>query len=129
MNTQLKDIRDTADIKLLIDSFYAKATTDAEIGYIFTEVAKVDFVHHLPVMYGFWSFLLLGTPGAYQGNPIQKHLDLHQKHPLKAAHFDRWVALFSASVDALFSGPTAENAKFRAFSIAETWKYKFDTLF
>jgi hemoglobin len=125
----MNDIRDAADVQLLIDTFYKKAVTDPEIGYIFTEVAKTDFAHHLPVMYSFWNFLLLGEAGAYQGNPMQKHVELHAKHPLKAEHFDRWVALFTATVDELFAGKTADDAKFRAFSIAETWKFKFDPKF
>ncbi len=121
------DITTSADIKTLIDAFYAKVQADEVIGYIFNDIAKVDWPHHLPIMYAFWDFLLLGNPDAYRGNPIQKHFDLHQKHPLKAEHFDRWVLLFQATVDELFAGPTADDAKFRAFAIAETWKPKFDS--
>jgi len=124
--TTMPDISTPADIRLLIDTFYTKVQADEVIGYIFNDIAQVNWPHHLPVMYAFWEFLLLGTPDAYRGNPIQKHFDLHQKHPLQAAHFDRWVALFKSAVDELFVGPTAENAKFRAFAIAETWKPKFD---
>jgi hemoglobin len=62
---------------------------------------------------------------AYHGNPIQKHVELHQKVALRTEHFDRWVSLFQVTVDELFEGEIAENAKFRAFSIAETWKPKF----
>jgi hemoglobin len=120
------DIATSADIKTLIDAFYAKVQADEVIGYIFNEIAKVDWPHHLPVMYAFWDFLLLGNPDAYRGNPVQKHFDLHQKHPLKAEHFDRWVALFQTTVDELFEGAKADDAKFRAFAIAETWKPKFD---
>ena len=114
------DISTPADIRLLIDTFYTKVQADDLIGYLFNDVAQVDWPHHLPVMYAFWEFLLLGTPDAYRGNPIQKHFDLHHKHPLRAEHFDRWVALFKMTVDELFSGPQAEDAKFRAFAIAET---------
>jgi hemoglobin len=124
--TTKTDISAAADIKILIDAFYAKVQADDVIGYIFNDIAKVDWAHHLPVMYAFWEFLLLGNADAYRGNPIQKHFDLHQKHPLKAEHFDRWVALFQATVDELFAGPAADNAKFRAWAIAETWKPKFD---
>lgn len=120
------DISHAADVRRLIDTFYEKVKQDSVIGYIFNEVAQVDWAHHLPIMYGFWEFLLLDQADAYRGNPIQKHLDLHQKRPLKAAHFDRWLALFQQSVDELFEGPNAENAKFRAFAISETWKPKFD---
>lgn len=127
--TTKADISSPADVKNLIDAFYAKVQADDTIGHIFNDIAKVDWAHHLPIMYAFWEFLLLGNADAYRGNPIQKHFDLHQKHPLKIAHFDRWVALFQASVDELFAGPVADNAKFRAWAIAETWKPKFDGAF
>jgi hemoglobin len=120
------DISTSADIRILIDTFYEKVQTDVVIGFIFNEIAHVNWAHHLPIMYAFWEFLLLDTPDAYRGNPIQKHLDLHQKIPLKAEYFDRWLSLFQTTVDELFEGPMAENAKFRAFAISETWKPKFD---
>ncbi|MBX2891626.1 MAG: group III truncated hemoglobin [Saprospiraceae bacterium] len=120
------DISSPADIKTLIDTFYAKVQADDVLGHIFNEVAQVDWPHHLPIMYAFWEFLLLGNADAYRGNPMQKHIDLHQKHPLKAEHFDRWLSLFQATVDEHFSGPVADDAKFRAWAIAETWKPKFD---
>jgi len=110
----------------LVYFFYEKVGKDVCIGFICNVIAQVDWPKHLPVMYAFWEFLLLGTPDAYRGNPIQKHLDLHQKIPLKNEHFDRWVLLFQSAVDALFEGPTADNAKFRGYAIAETWKPKFD---
>ncbi len=120
------DISTPADIRTLIDTFYDKVQADEVLGYIFTEIAQVDWAHHLPIMYAFWEFLLLDTPDAYRGNPIQKHLDLHQKFRLKAEHFDRWLDIFRASVDELFEGSKADEAKFRAFAISETWKSKFD---
>ncbi|MCB0573263.1 MAG: group III truncated hemoglobin, partial [Saprospiraceae bacterium] len=70
------DITTPKDIKTLIDAFYTKVKADEVIGYIFNEVAQVDWAHHLPVMYGFWEFLLLDNANAYRGNPIQKHVDL-----------------------------------------------------
>jgi hemoglobin len=124
MDTARDDIRHADDIRLLIDTFYAKVTSDDTIGYIFNEIARVDWAAHLPVMYAFWEFLLLGGKN-YTGNPIEKHHHLHAQHPLTEAHFDRWVALFQATVDELFVGPVADSAKFRAFAIASTWKPKF----
>lgn len=120
------DIALSADIKLLIDTFYAQVQTDDMLGPIFNDVAQVDWPRHLPVMYAFWEFLLLGQADGYRGNPIQKHFELNEKHQLKAEYFDRWVALFQGTVDELFAGPKAEDAKFRAFAIAATWKPKFD---
>lgn len=129
MHEAKSDITTPADVKTLIDAFYTKVRADDVIGYIFNDIAQVDWPRHLPVMYAFWEFILLGTPDGYHGNPVQKHFDLHQKHPLKAAHFDRWVELFQATVDEHFTGPAADNAKFRAWSIAETWKPKFEGAF
>ncbi|MBK8706654.1 MAG: hypothetical protein IPN33_25795 [Saprospiraceae bacterium] len=72
----------------------------------------------------------LGIPAARK-TPIRatrsrNTSDLHDKHRLKAAHFERWLALFQSTVDGLFEGPVANDAKFRAYAIAETWKMKFD---
>jgi hemoglobin len=46
------------------------------------------------------------------------HVQLHQKSPLSAVHFDRWQQLFFATVDELFEGEMAELIKQRARSIA-----------
>ena len=118
------DITTRADIERLIDAFYDHVKADPLIGYIFNDIARVDWSHHLPVMYDFWEFLLLNGEN-YRSNPIQKHFDLHAKHRLRAEHFDRWLSLFQSTVDEHFAGPRADDAKFRAYAIAETWKPKF----
>lgn len=120
----MNDIRDIDDIKTLIDTFYQTVTADTLLGPVFNDVAKVNWEHHLPVMYSFWEFLLLGGKH-YTGNPIQKHFDLHQRYPLSAEHFERWLEIFQQTVDQLFTGKVADDAKFRAYAISETWKPKF----
>ena len=55
------DITSEADIRLLVDGFYAKVVEDALLGPVFNGFAHVDWPRHLPVMYDFWSSLLLGT--------------------------------------------------------------------
>jgi hemoglobin len=120
----MHDILLPEDVHQLINTFYAKVQVDETIGYIFNDIAQVNWEHHLPRMYAFWEFLLLGKDG-YQGNPIEPHNRLAQQMQLKVEHFDQWVALFHASVDELFVGPVADSAKMRAALIAETWKPKF----
>lgn len=120
----MNDITTQDDIKLLIDTFYTKVREDDVIGYIFNDVAKVDWAKHLPRMYAFWEFLLIGGE-SYQGNPIEPHRKLHAMVPLTAAHFERWLALFQQTVDELFQGLNAEEAKNRARLIAMTWQPKF----
>jgi hemoglobin len=124
--TVKKDITTAEDIKLLVDTFYEKVKADDTIGYIFNDVVKVDWPHHLPRMYAFWEFLLLGND-TYKGNPMEVHQKVHRMTPLKEAHFDRWLKLFSETVDEHFTGLVAEDAKNRASLIVLTWKPKFTT--
>ena len=42
--------------------------------------------------------------------------------PIAAAHFERWVALFQATVDEHFVGPTADEAKLRGQAIAQVFE-------
>jgi hemoglobin len=118
-----KDIATRADIELLITSFYKKVIVDPLIGYIFNDIAKVDWLKHMPVMFDFWEGALFGN-GAYTGNPIAIHKVLNQQIPLTAAHFERWLSLFDATVDELFEGDTSVLAKQRALSIATVIRIK-----
>jgi hemoglobin len=93
------------------------------IGYLFNDVAKVDWGHHLPRMYDFWETVLFHT-ASFKGNPIPKHINLHRQSPLAKEHFSRWVALFTATVEELFEGEKAELAKQRAMSIATMMQLK-----
>jgi hemoglobin len=118
------DISTSADIKTLIDAFNEKVKADEVIGYIFNDIAKVDWQHHLPRMYAFWEFLLLGKD-TYQGNPMEVHQKLHRIVPLTEKHFDRWLKHFHDTVDEHFEGLVAQDAKTRSSLIVLTWKPKF----
>lgn len=118
------DISTSTDIQLLINTFYEKVRKDDTIGYIFNDIAKVDWEKHLPRMYSFWEFLLLGGD-AYKGNPMEAHQKLHRIEPLKESHFNRWLELFHETVDDHFEGMVAQDAKNRASLIVLTWKPKF----
>ncbi|HEY0679214.1 MAG TPA: group III truncated hemoglobin [Chitinophagaceae bacterium] len=117
------DIENKQDIVLLINSFYNRVRANEIIGYIFNDIAKVDWEHHLPVMYDFWESVLFHT-GPYAGNPMIVHKKLHQRHPLNPAHFAEWLKLFNATVDDLFEGLNAELIKQRAASIAMVMQLK-----
>jgi hemoglobin len=113
----VQDISSEQDIKKLVDSFYEKVNSDPLLGPVFNEVAKIDWDEHLPKMYTFWSTLLFRTM-TYRGQPLPKHLVL----PVKQEHFERWISLFCATVDELFSGDKAKEAKNYALSIADTFQ-------
>ena len=54
----------------------------------------------------------------FDGNPLQKHIGVDGKEPLKEAHFRQWLTLFHLTIDELFEGEKAEEAKFRSQNIA-----------
>ena len=120
-----KDIQSIDDIKLLVDTFYNKAVKNDLLGHIFTDVAKVNWEHHLPIMYSFWASVLLGTPG-YVGNPMDAHFRLNQKITLTDQAFNSWKGLFVDTVDELFEGQIADEAKKKAVSIADLMFFKID---
>jgi hemoglobin len=116
----MSDIESRADIDHLMRVFYERALADDVIGYIFSDVAKLDLDHHLPVIGDFWETMLFqtGNYARHERNPLQVHMELHLRESLTAAHFERWLKIFVASVDELFAGDRAELIKMRANSIA-----------
>lgn len=117
------DIKNRTDIETLINAFYDKIKSDAEIGYFFNDVAKVNWENHLPRMYDFWENILFST-GNYIGNPMLKHKELHEKSTMTEQHFKHWTTLFKLTVDELFKGVNAEEIKERATNIASAMMYK-----
>ncbi len=115
-----RDIASREDIDALMMSFYGRAMSDSVIGYLFTDVAKLDLAHHLPVIGDFWESTLLGT-GVYSRhgrNPLLIHAELDAKSRLEPHHFQRWLTLFRDCVDESFAGLRAEHAKQRGAAIA-----------
>ncbi|MBO2011270.1 group III truncated hemoglobin [Hymenobacter negativus] len=118
--TELRpDITSEADVRLLVDAFYAAINHDTLLAPVFNHVARVDWARHLPIMYDFWSSILLGS-ARYHGRPFPKHIPL----PIEATHFERWLELFDATVNELFQGSKAEEAKLRALNIARMFEYR-----
>lgn len=121
------DIQNREDLLQLVTRFYDKLLADPSISYLFTEVAKIDLSHHLPVLVDFWENILFQAD-SYRKNAMQPHLDLHRLSPLTPAHFDTWLRYFKESVDELFEGEKAFIAKERATSIATVMRIKISQL-
>jgi hemoglobin len=117
INQMKKSIDTRTDIELLVNIFYAKVIKDEQLGFIFQELAKVNWQTHLAIMYDFWENIILFT-GTYQGNPMNLHQHLHHIAPLKESHFDQWNKLFIETIDELFAGEKADLTKQRAISIS-----------
>lgn len=112
-----KDIETRADLEEMLTAFYKKVFNDDLISHFFTEVVPLDLEHHLPLIADFWESVLLEARG-YRKNVMEIHQNIHALSPIHKRHLDRWVQLFSETVDAFFEGDKANLAKQRATSIA-----------
>lgn len=115
----MKDIENDEDIRLLVESFYGRVQDNKRLNYIFSDVAKVNWDHHLPKMVDFWSNLIFQT-GRYKGKPFRQHLPL----PLEEKDFYLWYSLFEVTVDNHFIGKRAEYAKEMASKIAASFSLR-----
>jgi len=124
-----KDVTHRADIEDIVERFYGMALEDSIIGFIFTDVAKIELEHHLPIIVNFWADSLFqfhlgdsrnSDAQRYTGNPLEKHLDIHKKMPLRPGHFTRWLYLFNQAVDAAHQGVNADKMKIKAEQVAKS---------
>ena len=109
-----KDIKNREDIYLLVSSFYEKVRKDVVLGPFFNDVIK-DWDAHLDNLTSFWeSSLFLKT--RYLGNPLEVHtkVDIENNHTITEKHFGLWMNLWFETIDELFEGDYANNAKQRA---------------
>jgi hemoglobin len=119
--TQLKDITTLEDIKILVDTFYTKVQKDDFICPIFNGKIGDRWPEHLEKMYRFWQTILLEVH-TYTGSPFPPHKHL----PVDKAHFDRWMEIFTETLDQLYTGATADEAKLRAKNMADMFNYKIN---
>ena len=110
------DIESRDDVELLVRSFYRYAAMDELLGPIFM-AADLDWPFHIAKLTDFWSWQLLGQRG-YEGNPLRAHEPANERTPFRGEHFERWLDLFTSTVDEYFVGPTADLAKARADKMA-----------
>jgi len=120
------DVDNAEAISQLVDAFYARVLTDPTLAPVFTEVARVDLDHHLPTIKAFWRKMLLGHRD-YQRNMVARHAAVHARFGLHPRHFDRWLTLFTQTVDAGFAGPGADRLKALATSIAGNLENNLDS--
>ena len=109
-----KDIKTREDVFLLVSSFYDKVRKNELLAPFFNEAIK-DWDEHLNRLTTFWeSNLFLKTK--YLGNPLEAHakVDQNNNNSISELHFGVWLNLWFETIDELFVGDYAENAKRRA---------------
>jgi len=113
------DVLQRSDIEDIVTRFYEVMLNDPIVGFIFTDVANIDLEQHRPIIINFWSDVVFREHN-YSGNTLQKHLEVHQKIPLRAGHFTRWLFLFNKAVDERHAGENAQLMKSRAELVAKS---------
>lgn len=119
--SELKDIQVLEDVIVMVDEFYGKIRKDELLGPIFENIIQDRWPEHLEKMYSFWQTILL-EERTYSGRPFVPHMNL----PVEQKHFDRWLFLFSETVDELYSGQKAITAKLQGKRMAEMFLLKIN---
>ena len=113
-----KDIQTRDDVFLLVSSFYEKVRKDEVLGPFFNDAIK-DWDAHLERLTTFWEsslFMSRKLEQKYSGNPLEIHVkvDKENDHAITELHFGIWLNLWYQTIEELFEGDYAENAKRRA---------------
>lgn len=117
----MRDIENIEDAQRMVNTFYGKIREDDMLGIIFNQNIQDRWPQHLDKMYRFWQTILL-EEYTYDGRPFPPHAHL----PIGKVHFDQWLSLFEETVHALFEGPKADEAIWRAKKMATLFESKLD---
>jgi hemoglobin len=124
--SELRDIETRDDVERLVRAFYSKAMSDPIIGFIFTDVAKLDLEAHVPQITSFWETILLDAK-TYSGGAFRPHAELHAKVGLRHGHFERWLKLWFGTVDEMFRGDRANLAKVHALRVGTAFHHRLQS--
>lgn len=105
------------DLARLVEHFYGHAREDALLGPVFARVH--DWPHHFRALTAFWATQLRGR-SAYRGAPIAVHRAMAGQ--LTPAMFDRWLALWDMSTDAVMEPQDAAALQAHARRIADVMR-------
>ena len=92
---------DEASIALLVDRFYDKVRIDPLLGPVFNPVVH-DWAEHKRLLTSFWASVILRA-ASYRGNPMSAH----RPHPIRATHFERWLALWDETSHEILDAESA----------------------
>ena len=113
MKVVKREIKSREEVSLLVATFYKKVRVNDTLGPFFAKIQ--DWDEHLDRLTTFWeSSLFLKTK--YFGDPLKAHVKADQEfnHSISEFHFGIWLNLWYQTIDELFVGEVADNAKRRA---------------
>lgn len=111
------DLANRADVEALLRRFYCRVLNDDVLADPFAELRVRGLDSHIPVMCDFWETVLFRA-GRYRGSALNAHRPVHHRTPLASRHFVRWLTTWKRTVDEMYCGPVAEQAKVQAARIA-----------
>lgn len=113
-----KDINTREDVFLLVTTFYNKVREEPTLGPFFNTAIENWEVHidHLTTFWESTLFITRPLENRYKGNPITIHnqVDKENRNSITELHFGIWLNLWVQTIDELYKGEYAENAKRRA---------------
>lgn len=104
-----------AQIRPLLEVFYARIRQDAELGTVFETVVE-DWAEHIGRIEAFWSSVML-TSGRYKGNPVAMHM-IHAQQ-IQPEMFSRWLELWRQTTSERLSPAIALAMQAKASRIAD----------
>ncbi len=111
------DVDSQEHIAFFVDRFYERVLDDEDLRPIFIDVAGIELSEHLPRIKAYWGKLLLGERN-YRRHTMNIHRAVHDQRSFAASDFQRWLNLFTLTMDEYFEGPKAQRAKTLAANIA-----------
>ena len=115
----VRDILDSNDIRLLVDTMYDHILSDDLLGPVFSGIENVE--SHKEALCNYWRDVLLDEKYTAK-DPLTKHEDLQ----LNAQHFTRRLTLFFETLDGLFAGPNCEKAKVIVIKKSEEFQNRLE---
>ncbi len=101
------DLDTPEEIFEMVTRQYVDITQDGILQPYFNfETGFIDWQAHIGTVADYWCHVLLYAPG-YDIDTIENHRHLHDQAPFTPEVFDRWLEIFSDTVQSGWSGPNA----------------------
>ncbi len=110
------------NIRVMADRFYSSVLKDDLIADFFIErlgdeMISDEWQDHLNLLTDFWASVTIGD-SKYNGTPLTPHIDMPG---LSKESFQRWLELFSKTIDRLYEKEAADIFKSKGEMIANNF--------
>ena len=109
----MTQITNREDVRVLVHTFYDKIRQNEMLGPIFNgHITDEQWPAHLSKLTDFWESNLFGVR-TFRGSPSKAHVkvDKNLNHTISQEHFAQWLQIWFETIDELYEGELANNAK------------------